>query len=262
MVGSIPTTVSPHPVRNRAVFGCAVTCLALLVRAATAQAQPEPRGFLLGPPAGSVSFRAGVNRASAGSDIFTFVTRELTVDRSDFRTASLVAEVGASLTPRVGLVFGASVGRSETPSEFRDWLDNRDLPIEQSTRLSRTALSASAKVYLVPPGRSIGRFAWIPSRLAPYVGAGAGVMRYRFEQEGDFIDFQTFRVFRDKYSSSGWRPMGQALAGGDISLSPRVAVSVEGRYEWARARLGLDFSGFDPIDLSGVSMTAGVTFRY
>ena len=87
-------------------------------------------------------------------------------------------------------------------------------------------------------------------------------MRYRLQQTGDFIDFADFRVYYDKYKSKGTSPMAQAFAGVDISLHPRFALTTEARYEWARARLGTDFSGFDPIDLSGVSVTAGFSIRY
>ena len=57
--------------------------------------------------------------------------------------------------------------RSSTQSEFRHWLDNNDLPIQQTTEFQRVPLTASLKMYLGPPGRSIGRFAWIPKRFAP-----------------------------------------------------------------------------------------------
>ena len=40
------------------------------------------------------------------------------------------------------------------------------------------------------------------------------------------------------------------------------ALTSQLRYLWGKADLGLDFSGFAPIDLSGIGMTAGVTIRY
>jgi hypothetical protein len=236
--------------------------LALAWAAVPTAAQSTGDGFLFKAPAGAVTVRGGLNRASAGSDVFTFVTRELTLDRRDFRAMAYGADVGISLTPRLGVLFGVSVARSNAPSEFRDWLDNRDLPIEQTTALLRVPITASVKVYLAQPGRSVGRFAWIPARYAPYVGAGGGIMRYRLQQTGDFIDFADFRVFYDKYESKGTSPMAQAFAGVDISIHPRFALTTEARYEWASARLSTDFSGFDPIDLSGVSLTAGFSIRY
>jgi hypothetical protein len=248
--------------RLRHVRCSVLVVLCLVSGVQTAWAQDGPDGFLLKSPVGAVSFRGGMNRATAGSDVFSFVTRELTLDRSDFRAMTVAADAGVGITPRLGWVAGFSFARSKAPSEFRDWLDNSDLPIEQSTALTRLSVTASLKTYLRSPGRAIGRFAWIPARYAPYVGAGGGLMRYEFAQKGDFIDFNTFKVFYDNYASSGLRPMAQAFAGLDVSLTPRIAFTTEGRYEWATAELDTDFSGFEPIDLSGVSFTAGFSIRY
>jgi hypothetical protein len=126
----------------------------------------------------------------------------------------------------------------------------------------RVPVTASIKAYLSNSGRSVGHFAWIPSRYAPYVGAGGGAMWYRFRQEGDFIDFATSKVFTDAFMSQGWTPTAQAFVGTDVSLNPRFAVTAEGRYQWARSRLSTDFSQFQPIDLSGFALTAGLSIRY
>ena len=48
----------------------------------------------------------------------------------------------------------------------------------------------------------------------------------------------------------------------DTVTESRLAIAMETRYEWARAHLGRDFSGFDRIDLSGISFTSGVVIRY
>ena len=87
-------------------------------------------------------------------------------------------------------------------------------------------------------------------------------MWYRFQQDGDFVDFSTIRVFTDTFDSSGWTPTAQAFAGTDVSLNPRFALTAELRYQWANASLSRDFSGFKAIDLSGLSVTAGVSIRY
>jgi hypothetical protein len=38
--------------------------------------------------------------------------------------------------------------------------------------------------------------------------------------------------------------------------------SVEGRYSWAAADLDRDFTGFEPLDLSGFKFTAGINFLF
>jgi hypothetical protein len=104
--------------------------------------------------------------------------------------------------------------------------------------------------------------AWIPSRAAVYVGAGGGAQHYQFKQSGDFIDMETMDVFNDQYVSKGWAPLGQALAGVDYTLTPRFALTAEGKYVWSSAQLSRDFSNFQRLDLSGFTTTAGITVRF
>src|SRR5438105_7858907 len=208
--------------------------LALVFAASPALAQGAGSGFLFRPPNGSVSIRTGLDRASAGSDLFTFVTDQLTVTRNDFNAVTFALDVDYRLSRRVDVVFGFGSSRTVTKSEFRHWVDNNRQPIEQTTEFNRVPLTASVKAYLMPAGRSIGHFAWIPARIAPYVGAGGGVMWYRFQQQGDFIAFDTLKVFTDSFDSNGWTPTVHALGGVEVSLGSRLAIATEARYEWAR----------------------------
>ena len=120
----------------------------------------------------------------------------------------------------------------------------------------------SVRAYLEPRGRQVGKYAWVPARFAPYVGAGVGGMWYKFRQHGDFVDFQTNDVFSGDFNSSQWAPAAQALAGVEFTLTPHLALTGEAKYIWAKGKLSDSFSGFDNIDLSGVSTTIGLTFRY
>jgi len=250
-----------------AVRRCAWLWLAaalLIACGGTARAQDTRSGdgFLFRPPIGDVAVRAGFDLASAGSDVFKFVTDELTVNKRDFSAASISFDLAFRVTPRVDAVFTVGTARSTMNSEFRNWLDNNNQPIKQQTVFQRVPVTGSIRAYLAAPGRSIGRFAWIPKRYAPYVGAGGGVMWYQLSQQGDFIDFTTLNVFPDSFESSGWTPTVHAFAGTDVSLTPRVALTVEGRYQWASAPLSVDYKGFDRIDLSGFAVTTGIAFRY
>jgi hypothetical protein len=200
--------------------------------------------------------------ATAGSDVFSFTTSQLTLNKLDFSSASGGGDLAIHLTPRLDLSLGASYSGTSRTSEFRNWVDQDDLPITQETSFQRLPVTASLKWYFTPRGRSLSRFAWVPTRLAFYAGAGGGVMWYRFRQRGDFVDFETLAVFPDRFEGSGWTPTAHALLGADFSLSPRFALSAETRYTVARGNLGLDFVGFDPIDLSGLSATLGVAVRF
>ena len=64
------------------------------------------------------------------------------------------------------------------------------------------AAPGHVKLYLSAPGERIGTTAWIPARVSPWIGVGGGVMQYRFHQDGDFVDFQTNKVFSSIFESS------------------------------------------------------------
>lgn len=235
--------------------------VALVAASAPARAQDVGNGFLFGTPQASFSLRGGMTAPQARGDLFGFVTNRFTLGRGDFRAPLIDADLSFRLAPRVDLDLAAGYSRSNRASEFRHWVDNNNLPIQQTTALARVPLTASLRVYLTPRGRSVGELAWIPARFAPYVGAGGGAMWYRFMQDGDFIDFNTTNVFPDRFTSSGWTKTAQVMAGGDYTLNPRLAVTGDARYHWAKAKLGPDFVGFDGIDLSGFALTLGFTVR-
>ena len=238
------------------------TALAAACLATSARAQDMGNGFLFGSPAGSFSVRGGWAVARAGSDLFAFTTDRLTLNRRDFSSPSGDVDLAFNINAQTQIVTTASLAMTSKRSEFRHFIDNNNLPIEQTTNFARVPLTIGLRRYLTSTGRSIGKFAWIPSRFAPYIGAGGGVMYYRFRQSGDWVDFNTLDVFSDKYESDGWAGTANAETGIDYSLSARFALTGEARYVWAKAPLSQDFSGFQSLDLSGFSTSIGVTIRY
>ena len=220
-------------------------------------------GFLFGAPKVSVSLRMGYAAPSASSDLFSFVTRELSLRKGDFAGFTYGMDVAMPLRPRLELVLSADISESKTTSDYREWQDTQGLPIEQTTSFARQSLAANIRYYLRPYGRSLSRLAWVPTSYAPWVSAGIGRTHYRFHQTGDFVDFANNNsVFPDTYSSSAWGFTPQVAAGVDWNLSQRTAVTMQARYLWGKADLGSDFSLFNPIDLSGLGLTGGLTIRF
>ncbi len=219
-------------------------------------------GFLFNRPVFTFAFRGGYDRPTGGSDIYDFTTTQLTLGRSDFAALSYAFDVGVRLNDRVDLTLSGGEARRSTPSEFRKFVDNNDLPIEQVTSLRRVPLTVGVRYALTNPGERIGRLAWIPSRFTPWVGLGGGAMNYSFTQSGDFVDFETLNVFPKTYRSKGWAPMAFASLGADLSLNERFALTGDIRYSVARASLTGAFEGFDKIDLSGTAATMGFSVRY
>ena len=226
-----------------------------------ATAQGSGDGYLFHAPEASFTIRAGYDHASAGSDVFAQSVDMLTINKRDFSGLTVGADVAFAVSRRFEISLDAGWSHAQKSSEFRKFIDNKDLPIQQKTVFDRVPLTANLRYFLASPGRSIGALAWIPSKVVPWVGAGGGVMYYSFRQQGDFVDFRTTNVFPSTFESSNWTPTWQGMGGADFTLTPRAVLRADARYVWAKSDLSRSFAGFDRIDLSGVQGTLGLTYR-
>ncbi len=241
--------------------------LLLTTGAAAATAQddriPQPRrDFLFGEPRAWVSFGGTYMFPRASGELFTFVTDQLTVDRTDFQAPAVVAQFGVRLTSRLSVAGDLELSESSLSSEFRHFIDNRGQPITQTTKLAQQSVGVSVKWLLLDPGRSISRLAYVPRNIIPYVGGGGGFLHYELQQVGDFVDAATRNVFFDTFTSNAWTPSGHVFAGTDIRIFRGIYFEVEGRYVMAIADLGPDFVGFDGIDLAGLRVSTGLRVAF
>jgi len=235
---------------------------ALLMGPALAEgASAQAADFLFKRPSVTLGVRLGYAVPRVESEVFDFTREQLTVDKSDFNALAVGGEVSVRVTERIDVALGLGYAMSDTRSEFREFEGTDGLPIEQDTRFRRIPLTAGVKAYLTDRGRRISRFAWIPKRWAPYVGAGVGVVWYRFEQVGEFVDLDDLDIFFEEFDSTGSSPMAYLAAGLDVSLGTKWLVNSEARYSWASAEMGRDFVGFDDIDLTGLKLALGFSVR-
>lgn len=221
-------------------------------------------GYLFRQPIVTIGLRAGAALPSANDDLHNLFMREFTLDRGDFRSAMLGADLSFAINPRLDLSVGVSYSESDRRSEYRDWVVDGpgDVPIQQETRVRRIPLTAGVKFYPIERGRSISRYAWVPNNVLPYAGAGAGIMFYRVELDGEFVDEDEF-IVHDYLQSSGNAPMVNLFGGMEWWAHPRFGLNVEGRYHLASANLDRDFStDFEKINLRGFQLTAGVVARF
>jgi hypothetical protein len=219
---------------------------------------PSP-DFLFGRPDGSVTVRGSWVFSRAGSDWYEFVTDQLTIDSGAFNAPAIAFEVGVSITPRLDILGGLDFSRASMTSEYRDFVDNNRLPITQATDLRGANIGLSVRYALTPRGREVGRLAWVPNTVVPYVGAGGGAYWFRVRQAGDFVDYVDLSVFPDVFESSGWAPSAHVFGGADIKLYRRLYLSVDARYLWATGDLGAEWIDFDPIDLAGFRLGTGIS---
>jgi opacity protein-like surface antigen len=233
-------------------------------------AQGTGNGYLFGEPSGGLTVRAGYAIARANSDFFRLSSEDLTLDKSDFNGPTVGAEVAFRVTPQLDFTLDGAWAGVNRKSHYRDFVDADGREIEQTTTLRRVPLTANVRAYLVPRGRSVGRLAYIPAKVVPWVGVGAGVTWYKAQQSGSFMNVELCNelqtdaacaVYDDTFASSGWGPTLQGMGGVDFTLTPRIALTGDARYLWSSASMNESFEGYDKIDLSGVSIALGLTFR-
>lgn len=236
------------------------------------------RDFLLGKPHVTLTLRGGM-LFPANSRVYPDTQMSFPGDtarrfkRSDLNAPLLAGEL-AIWTPRADITVALGYARSRQTVEYRFWLDNKDMPIENSVSLAQVPLTVGLKAYVLPRGRAVGRYAYIPSRFQPYVGIAGGTVYHQFRESGDFVNFDiaSYPVYGSTYKSSGWAPTVQLLAGNEISLARSVSLQVEVRYGWASGHVGTDFPALGPppettirahdkIDVSGLQTTLGFAWR-
>ena len=246
--------------------------LSVLAAPAVAAAEGDPAApaaqssrpdFLFEAPKGSFSIRFATNILDANSDWFGFVREQLTLDRGDFVSMGIAGDLSFSVTPRFDAVISGEYTGRNVRSEYRDWVDNNRLPIEQNTRISQVTFTAGVRYSLISRGRRVSTLAYVPSRLVPYVGGGAGVLKYDLLQYGDFIDIVDFSVFSDQLPSEGWAPTAYINGGVDWLLIKKFAVTVDVKYQFASPTLDeAAWTGFEPLGLSGVRISTGARILF
>lgn len=244
---------------------------AILALPTVASAQGGP-GFLFRRPVLSIGFRAGYAVPRAGGDLFdqtldAFIPSGAdTLSSLSFNSPYLGGEV--AIRPWTRWDIAASFGwmRSRSISEYRRFVEDisatESLPIEQETTFQVVTGTVGAKYYLQERGRSVGSLAWVPYRLAPYVGAGIGVSSYRFRQDGDFVDQTTFVISSDYLESSGEGFIWYGSVGADLLLMKNALLTAEARYSFSNAGVAGSYDGFGDIDLAGLQLMIGMGLQF
>ena len=246
-----------------------LTPAVLALAAFAPQGAAAQDGFLFRPPLISVTLRAGPMMFNTGGDVFDDMMSRLTLEKSDFRTVSFGGDMAFAASNRLDITLSVMRSEVKSNSEFHNWeeIDPVTLDtvgIKQVTRYRTVPLSITARYLLVPRGRRISDLAWLPSRTAPYLGAGVGTTWYKLAQEGDFVDetVDPPPIFFDHFETSGQALTLHALAGVDYWVTGNVGLNAEMRYTHGSATPRESYQGFDKLDLSGAQATLGLSFRW
>ena len=181
----------------------------------------------------------------------TFACEPLLFEASDFNGPAIGAEWLLGWGEFV--VVAASIGFSQqTVPSIYEFLESSDgSEIEQDLKLRLVPLTATVR--FIPTGRRSG--------FQPYIGAGLGIINWRYSETGEFVDVFTQDIFRASYDDSGTE-FGPVVVGGvRAPMGDVFLLGAEIKWHAAEGDLSDDFVG-DRIDLGGVTYQVTFHFRF
>ena len=190
------------------------------------------------------------------SDIFEQNAEEVTFDVDDLN--GFGATFGYDRFVGEFVNVGASIGFYENDTTVIDRefeFPNGD-PIFRDINLRIVPLEGNVRI--LPLGRE--------TVVIPYIGAGAGIYFWEYEEFGDFVidRFTDPRVITGTAFSDG-ADFGFNVHGG-VQVPISRSATITGEVKWSSVEGDLDEESFDPafepIDLSTVSYSAGVSFWF
>jgi hypothetical protein len=203
--------------------------------------------------AGSFNFKVGLFHPDMNSDLWDINMENLAFEKQDMQGEYYGLEFEHFYGRYLSFSIEGGYYKKEHYTMYRDFVYADDSPIYQNLALRITSLEADIKVY--PLGNRM--------RFYPYIGGGAGIYHWKYEQWGDFVDAETWLVYEDEYAESSAYTTGfNAKAGFVVRFSRSMGVSFETRYLYLKGNLSSFFEGFEQLDMSGFTYSLGINFFF
>ena len=234
----------------RRLLSCAgVLALVALVGAPSVSQAQQAISFNFGGfvPRGELSRDRNdvlVNDLNAGNDALLFDVR-------DFKGPTVGAEWLIGLNDFVDAGLGIGFYSKRVPSVYANVVNSNGREIEQDLKLRVVPFTATLR--WLPIGRH--------DAFTPYIGAGVGVMNFRYEESGQFVDTRN-NIYNATYRASG-SATGPVILGGARFPIGRVDIGGEARYQRAVGDISKEdnFLG-TKIDLGGMSYLLTFTVKF
>lgn len=246
----------------RRVAAVTTALVASLSAGSLAHAQ-RPRGT---EPSSAFQLRLGGYFLSGDGSFWRDTGGLFTLDPSDLDDAVVGASYVAAINNHVEVGVNLDYFSGSARAADRFFVDENGAPILHDTRLRLLPLSVDVR--LLPGGRYAvrgRRGQFVVRRPAPYLGAGAGLNFWRYEEIGDFVDESVSppEIFFSRFEDEGTALSVHVLAGVELPIARTAGVLLEGRYTWADDTVGGDFGpDAGEIDLGGASLGVGLSFRF
>ena len=199
-------------------------------------------------------FGARGEDSRVADDVLLANLESLAFEIKDFNTVPIGGEWLVGLSDYLEAGVGVGYQSRTVPSVYRDFVNEDDSEIAQDLKLR--IIPVTATVRFLPVGRS--------GAVQPYVGAGVGILNWRYSEAGEFVDFNDDSIFRARYVANGTALGPVVLAGLRAPVGDAMTIGGELRYQRAKGDTKADETGLlgKKIDLGGWSANLGFHFRF
>ena len=200
----------------------------------------------------SLNLKIGLFQPFMESDLWDINRENLAFSKSDMLNLSFAAEFEYYFGKVFSLSFEGAYYQNEHYSMYRDWTYDDGSPIYQNLALWMASFELGFKIY--PLGNR--------GPVCPYLGMGGGVYYWRYEQWGEFINFQDLSISEGYAETTTFSPGFNANAGIKLHFTPMFGFLLQAKYQYVRGQLSSFFQEFEMLDLSGMTYQFGLTFRF
>ncbi len=201
----------------------------------------------------SLNLKIGLFVPRMQSDLWEINLENLTFSKSDMMNVYYAGEYEMYLDGYTSFSLELGSYTKNIYAEYRDYTYASGEPVYQNISLRLTPIEANFKYY--PLGHR--------HTVLPFIGAGAGVYAWTFQQWGDFINFTDNTISQGSAETRRFSFGLNGRAGMVFRIQPRFAIALEGKYLYLKGKLSEDFQGFDSLDLGGftVNVSVNIFFR-
>ena len=212
-----------------------------------------------------LQFRGGWFVPTGDSDFWDESEQVFSLESSDFDDFIFGVTLLTPVNNHVEVGFNVDFYDARVTSEYRGFTDSAGFPILHDSRLDVVPMIVDFRI--LPGGRTSkhrSRGHYVQKKPVAYFGGGIGASYWKYEEIGDFIDFQTDppEIFSDRFRDHGFALALQAVAGIEVPLGARWNAIAETRYTWSDDDLSRGFAGLGTLDLSGFAVYAGFGVRF
>ena len=235
---------------RRLTFCLSVVALITGFVAAAPAAAQQSVGFYVG------GFHPRGFDARGTDDVLFQNANFLTFDTKDFNSATFGGEWLIGLHDLFDAGLGIGFYQNTAPSVYTNLVNANGTEIEQDLKLRIVPFTATIR--FLPLGHH--------GPVQPYIGAGVGVLAWRYSETGDFVDTRDNSIFRDAFVATG-TSTGPVVLGGVTFPLGAIGVGGEIRYQSAKGDLPAD-QGFangisnPKIDLGGMNYLFMISVRF